>query len=214
MKSTDCQHPKTEWPTQTRRKNVCLSSTSAKLRPDLEPCGRIAVSYRDYSPGQIPALTSPASPPIIPPCLAPMPSAASRATLPPTASSISTTSSRGIVRNGAVVPEANLRTWSPPTGARRFPLKFSSSNPRSTFGQSKTVARFPAARNMPSPRCAFFRRSMKVPSKPHRSASQPGKLWSTNPTSKACLYNWGSSSGRPIVSSLHFALNHSARDGV
>src|SRR6266849_3263243 len=166
------------------------------IRSDLEPDGQSAVSYRNFLLLQIPALTSPACPPIIRPCLAPMPYAASRATLPPTATFISTTSLKGIVRNGTAVSVASLHTWSLPTGAPCSLSKSSLCDRHWTPGPSRTAARFRAAKNMPSPRCAFFRLSMKVPSRPHRRASQPGKWSSTNPTLKSCSDNWASNSDR------------------
>ena len=193
MESADCRHPNFESFSPTQYKNGSRCFSSAKLSSDLEQEAWGPVSYWDYLSAQIPALTSPAHPPIIRPCLAPMPYAASRATLPPTATSISTTSSKGIARSGAAVPVASLPTSFPPTGAPCSPSKFSSCNQPSMPGQSRTAALFQAARNMPSPRCAFFRLSMKAPSRLRQKASQPGKWSSTNPTLKHFSGNWESS---------------------
>src|SRR5260370_6445162 len=183
------------------------------IRSDLEPDGQSAVSYRNFLLLQIPALTSPACPPIIRPCLAPMAYAASRATLPPTATFISTTSLKGIVRNGTAVSVASLHTWSLPTGAPCSLSKSSLCDRHWTPGPSRTAARFRAARNTPSPKCAFFRRSMKVPSRPHRRASQPGKWSSTNPTLKSCSDNWASNSvRRELLSTTELILSQRRQD--
>src|SRR5713226_5427612 len=85
---------------------------------------------------QIPALTSPTSPPIIRLCLVPTPFVESRAIPPLTATSISTTSSRGIARNVAAARAANSLMPSRPTGAPHSPSRFSSSNRPWTPGQS------------------------------------------------------------------------------
>src|SRR5713101_4071888 len=128
IESVDCRLPNAEWFAPEQRENDSHCFTSAKIRFDLEPNSRSAVSYWDHRSPQIPALTSPVAPPIIRPCLAPMPSAASRATPQPTATSISTTSSRAIVRNGTAIPVASLLTGSPPTAAPHSPSKSSSDN--------------------------------------------------------------------------------------
>jgi len=95
-----------------------------------------------------------------------------------------------------------------------FPSKSSSRNRPWTLGQSRTAARSQAARSMPSLRCVFFRLSMKVPSRPHRRASRPGKWPSTNPTWKIYSDNWASSPECPSVRNRRFALNQSSGRGV